>query len=62
MCVSSIFGRIAQKSTENKEVNPCFLGDPPKSRFQDRVRAGGNRRSETGKSLMPLAQISDESL
>jgi hypothetical protein len=55
MCVSSIFGRIAQKSTENKEVNPCFLGDPPKSRFQDRVRAGGNRRSETGKSLMPLA-------
>jgi hypothetical protein len=47
---------------ETKEFTPDLAGFWPNPRFQDRLRAAGKRRSETRKSLMPLAHVFDESL
>jgi hypothetical protein len=55
------WAKTPQNLSETKELVSVFCAFLPKSCFQDRVRASENWRSETGKSLIPLAHIFDES-
>jgi hypothetical protein len=62
MCAPGNLGRFAQIFTENKRLNPCFLGESPKSRSQDRPRPSQNRSAQGAKWFMALALDFEESL